>query len=152
MPWFSTVHATDQATRRPRTIGLVVDDRPLAHDIKLSTSFAPIVKKVAPSVVKWKSIFLERSTETSPGLPNNPFFRQFFGNQFYGPHRMLSPPEQGVGSGVIVTKDGYILTNNHVVDNADKVHVSLQRRTGVYSEGRRQGPEIGPGGHQDRRP
>ncbi len=119
-----TVHATDQESKA-KNIGLVVDDRPLAHDIKLSTSFAPIVKQVAPSVVKVEVNIPGKETETSPGLPDNPFFRQFFGNQFYGPHKMITPPEQGVGSGVIVTKDGYILTNNHVVDNADKVHVTL---------------------------
>ncbi len=73
-----TVHATDQESKA-KNIGLVVDDRPLAHDIKLSTSFAPIVKQVAPSVVKVEVNIPGKETETSPGLPDNPFFRQFFG-------------------------------------------------------------------------
>jgi serine protease Do len=119
-----TVHATDQQSKA-KSIGLVVDDRPLAHDVKLSTSFAPIVKQVAPSVVKVEVKIPGKETEINPGLPDDPFFRQFFGNQFNGQRRMRTPAEHGVGSGVIVTKDGYILTNNHVVDNADTVTVTL---------------------------
>jgi serine protease Do len=118
-----TVHAGEQVTK-PKTIGLIVDDRPLAHDVKLGTSFAPIVKKVAPSVVKVAVKIAGH--ETQAGLPDDPFFRQFFGNQrLQGQRKMMTPPEHGVGSGVIVTKDGYILTNNHVVDGADEVKVTL---------------------------
>ncbi|HEX3719526.1 MAG TPA: DegQ family serine endoprotease [Verrucomicrobiae bacterium] len=120
-----TVHANDQQSKA-KSIGLIVDDRPLAHDVKLSTSFAPIVKKVSPSVVKVE-VKIPGKEETQQGMdmPDNPFFRQFFGNQFSGPRKMYTPPEHGVGSGVIVTKDGYILTNNHVVDDADEVKVTL---------------------------
>ncbi|HEY3855282.1 MAG TPA: Do family serine endopeptidase [Verrucomicrobiae bacterium] len=118
-----TVHATDQQTKA-KSIGLVVDDRPLAHDVKLSTSFAPIVKQVSPSVVRVEVNIAAKESDGNgniPGMPDDPMFRQFFG----GGRRMYTPPERGVGSGVIVTKDGYILTNNHVVDNADKVQVTL---------------------------
>jgi S1-C subfamily serine protease len=59
------------------------------------------------------------------GFQDNPMFRQFFGGNFQAPrpHR-----EGGVGSGVIVSPDGYILTNNHVIDGASDVRVTLTDR------------------------
>jgi len=122
-----TVHASDQASKA-KTLGLVVDNRPLANDVKISTSFAPIVKKVVPSVVKVEVSIPGKETEMGlpNGFPDNPLFRQFFGNQFGGGHqKFMTPPQNGVGSGVIVTKDGYILTNNHVVDGAKELKVTL---------------------------
>ena len=118
-----TVHASDQAAKT-KSLGLIVDNRPLANEVKTSTSFAPIVKKVVPSVVKVEVSIPGKETEA--GFPDNPLFRQFFGNQFGGGRpRFMTPPERGVGSGVIVTKDGYILTNNHVVDGANELKVTL---------------------------
>src|SRR5271166_5211311 len=76
-----TVHASDQVSKA-KSIGLVVDNRPLAPQVKISSSFAPIVKKVLPSVVKVEVRIPGR--ETDIGLPDNPLFRQFFGNQFGG--------------------------------------------------------------------
>jgi serine protease Do len=119
----NTVHASDLASKI-KSIGLTVDDRPLAHDVKLSTSFAPIVKKVIPSVVKVEVKIAAKESMGNPNLPDDPLLRQFFGNQFSGP-RQRTPAEHGVGSGVIVTKDGYILTNNHVVDDANELKVTL---------------------------
>jgi serine protease Do len=122
----STVHASEQAASKTKSISLIVDDRPLPADLKLNSSVAPIVNKVAPSVVKIEIKINPREAVTGngfQGIPDDPFLRQFFG----GRQRLIVPPQaqHGVGSGVIVTKDGYILTNNHVVDDADSVKVTL---------------------------
>src|SRR5580700_4429654 len=86
-----TVHAGDQASK-VKNIGLVVDNKPLANDVKISTSFAPIVKKVVPSVVKVEVSIPGKETEI--GMPDNPLFRQFFGNQFGGGHQKFMTPPQ----------------------------------------------------------
>jgi serine protease Do len=88
----------------------------------LVTTFAPIVEKVAPSVV---TVFTTQTV--SRGLTPFPFsddtLRQFFGGQL--PQRQGKQTLQGLGSGVIVSPDGYILTANHVVSGADEIMVGL---------------------------
>src|SRR5271154_2953688 len=74
----STVHTSEQASSKTKPISLIVDDRPLPNDLKLNSSVAPIVKKVAPSVVKIE-IKINPKEAGNIGMPNDPFFRQFFG-------------------------------------------------------------------------
>ena len=124
------VGAVDHLVNPPATFKLASADEPASHN-----SFAPVVKKVLPSVV---TITSSRVVKTGfsggdDGIP--PMFRQFFGDQgqFFGDQgngngqfRMpRQQKEQGMGSGVIVSPNGYILTNNHVVDHATSVTVIM---------------------------
>jgi serine protease Do len=102
-----------------------------------SSGFAPVVKKALPSVVNISSSKVSKiPTNFSGGdddqMPDDPLFRQFFGREFgrgNGGGRGFNMPreqrEKALGSGVIMTADGYILTNNHVVDGATDVRVTL---------------------------
>jgi Do/DeqQ family serine protease len=98
-----------------------------ANEGSSKTSFAPIVKAVLPSVVNISSSKVVRAREESAEqMPMDPFFRQFFGG---GPEGRFNAPkdrkEKALGSGVIVSPEGYILTNNHVVEGATDVRVTL---------------------------
>ena len=93
-------------------------------------SFAPIVKKVLPEVVNISSSKVVKTSADSSGqmpegMPMDPFFRQFFGGhsgrQFNAPRE---DRERSLGSGVIVSPEGYILTNNHVVAGATEILVT----------------------------
>ncbi len=94
------------------------------------SSYAPLVKEVLPSVVNISSTKVVHNRMSSEeGMPMDPFFRQFFGQEGNDGGGRFNMPrdsrEKALGSGVIVSPEGYILTNNHVIDGATDVRVTL---------------------------
>lgn len=86
--------------------------------VPFNGTFAPIAKKVVPSVVNISSSRVIRTQELYPFM-DDPLFRRFFGPI---PRELR---ERSLGSGVVVSPDGYILTNNHVVEGANDIEVSF---------------------------
>lgn len=95
-----------------------------------SRAFAHVAKKVSPAVVQ---IRVEKDVDRRSNDRNNmqeEFLRRFFGqqperNQQEGDSRQKKREEVGQGSGFIISKDGYVLTNNHVIGEADHIKVTL---------------------------
>ncbi|MBI3802204.1 MAG: DegQ family serine endoprotease [Nitrospirae bacterium] len=105
------------------------DITPLRAAVPADDLFIEIAKRVTPAVVNISTTRVVKSGEDTPSMPpmfNDPFFKRFFGDR---PGERPSPQHprrsQGLGSGVIVDPSGIIVTNNHVIAQADEVKVLL---------------------------
>ena len=103
---------------RTATVGGVtlIEAAPSAVGVPMAGSLSPAAKVASPAVV---SIATTQANAPAHPLQNDPWFRFFYGD------REDEAPQKGLGSGVIVSPEGYILTNNHVIEGAAEIQVTL---------------------------
>src|SRR6266566_6665466 len=102
------------------------DRRVPASAAELRLSYAPIVQRVQPAVV---NVYAAKLMQRNP-LLDDPIFRRFFGVPGQQPEQM----QRSLGSGVMVDPSGLVVTNNHVIEGADQVKVSLSDKREFEAE------------------
>jgi serine protease Do len=113
--------------RSPQGINLLVsaDGQAVADQVSFTAGVTPVVERVLPAAVNISSEKVIRFADSGPTSPFffDPFFRGFFSAPRYSHPRERR--EQSLGSGVFVSPDGYLLTNNHVVEGSEEIRISL---------------------------
>jgi Do/DeqQ family serine protease len=113
-----------------QTITVTPQVRVPASRAEIGLSFAPIVKRTSPAVV---NVYAQQAPRQQINHPffNDPMFRRFFGEGFGIPGERA---QRSLGSGVIVDPDGIVVTNFHVIENAELVKISLADRREFEAE------------------
>src|ERR1700751_3724952 len=120
---FSAVTGNDNNQKPP--LSLKYDNTQINREATQGHSFNPIVQKVTPSVVQVYVTTKGGNGNTGMNQDLQDQLRRFFGRQFPQMPEQQTPGEKALGSGIIISSDGYILTNNHVVQNARTIQVKL---------------------------
>ncbi|MET0968186.1 MAG: DegQ family serine endoprotease [Tardiphaga sp.] len=103
------------------------DRRVPASPAEIRLSYAPIVQRVQPAVV---NVYAAKTVQNRNPLLDDPLFRRFFGGGGQQPEQM----QRSLGSGVMVDSSGLVVTNNHVIEGADQVKVSLSDKREFEAE------------------
>jgi serine protease Do len=107
-----------------------LDDNSVGALLSLDHAMETLAARVTPAIVNVTVTSRAKVSRTGQQLPEG--MQQFFGpfGQFFGPNQQQSQPrvEHGLGSGVIISPDGYIVTNNHVIDGATDIRVTMSDR------------------------
>ncbi len=125
--WVMEANGTVHGAGGSVAVSVAKDNDTGAERVSFTDGFAPVVQPLLPAVVNIHASKIVKMSQQQMPFMNDPMFRQFFGQQF-GPQSQAPQQqrEHSLGSGVIVSSDGYILTNNHVVDGASDIKVSLK--------------------------
>jgi serine protease DegQ len=111
LPWRSAPAPVVEVRESPAAVGTASGAR--------LPGFGDAARKATPSVVNISATKQVRRRSTNP-FPDDPLFQRFFGDRYSGPETQLS-----LGSGVIVSREGYILTNDHIVEGVSEIEVTL---------------------------